>query len=171
MGSAGNLMTASYAAQGVNSLTTAYANSEAYKAKGEYDQRLSELNAKASEAQAADALQRGSVDANTQHRKTEQLLGAQRAAGGAEGVDLNSGSFADIQGETRTISAVDEATIRNNAWREALGFKVEANNARARGEFSRLSADEMARSTLVTGGLGAIGYGARAGYNYKKGKG
>jgi hypothetical protein len=76
----------------------------------------------------------------------------------ASGVDINSGSAADVQANTATIGALDEATIRNNAAREAFGYTTQATDYLTRARFARTAASNAAlgvegdeASTLLTG--------------------
>lgn len=78
--------------------------------------------------QAQDALKRGQVAEQERRQKTAQQIGAQRAALASSGTDVNTGSNADIQGDTASTGELDALTIRNNAEREAYDKKVMASN-------------------------------------------
>ena len=77
---------------------------------------------------ARDVLERAEFDVNRYRLQEAQVIGAQRAAFGAAGVDINVGTPADIQAETRDIAAQDIAQIRLNAEREAWGIRAQARN-------------------------------------------
>jgi hypothetical protein len=143
----------------------ASADAEAARAQGEYQKEVADTNARIADVQATDAITRGEKDANLVGRKTKEIVGAQRAALGASGVDVNSGSAVDVQSDTKARGAADELTIRNNAWREAWGYKVESQNATKAGQYAQMAGENTARTTILTGGLNALGYGLKgAGY-------
>jgi hypothetical protein len=47
--------------------------------------------------------------------------------------------------------------IKNNAWREAYGYKVEGYNASLQGKIQEATTRQNIRSTLAAGGLQAVG--------------
>lgn len=85
-------------------------------------------NERAANRLARDVLDRAEFDAARYDLQAQQIVGAQRAAFGAAGVDLNVGSPADIRRETESIAARDIAQIRLNAEREAWGIRTQARN-------------------------------------------
>lgn len=125
---------------------------------GRANDRLARQNARIAEAQAEDALVRGEQDVTRRRIKTEGQIGAQRARLAAQGVDINVGSAAEIQAETAALSELDVVTIRNNAAREAWGYRTQAADYRARGRIARTEGTYDALGTLLTTGARAGGY-------------
>lgn len=124
----------------------------------EYNAAVARNNQIVADRQADDAVKRGQVAEDEQRRKTAQIKGAQRAALGASGVALDSGSPLDILGDTAAFGELDALTIRNNASREAYGYKVQGMNfaaeaglADARGAAAKQSALIGAGATLLSG--------------------
>lgn len=156
------LEAAAFAAMSATSLYGAFNQSAAQEAQGDYQRRAYNTNAELSEMRAQDAEKRGLKEANAYGQKVKGVVGSQRAAFAAQGVDVDSGSAADIQAETRAIGAQDTLRIKNNAWREAWGFRMDAAQGRATGDMAQRSGSNSARTTLMTGGLEAAGYGLRA---------
>lgn len=72
------------------------------------------------------ARQKGYAEAETQGIKTGKIIGQQRAAQGASGLDVNFGSNVDVRETTAQIGRLDELTIINNAMNKALGLETEA---------------------------------------------
>lgn len=130
---------------------------------GRENQRIDEYNAKVSDLQATDAIQRGENDSLKQRAIAKRAIGRQRAALAASGMDINSGTASDIQDETHALGELDALTIRNNAAREAWGYRVQAKGRRMQGSIDRSQADRAATGTLLTTGADAyrMGYGAR----------
>jgi hypothetical protein len=129
---------------------------ESMRMLGEHQKGQFELNAQIGELQARDAKMRGDRNEILSRNRTKQTLGSQRAALAASGIDVNSGSAADIQKETTDFGAEDVITIRNNAWREAWGFKVQANNDIGRGQAAMFGANNDANNTILTGRMNAF---------------
>lgn len=140
------------------SIFGAVKQSAAQKAQGEYQKSMSEINAKLAETSAKDAIFRGDEAAKNIQGQTKQLIGSQRAALAAQGINIDSGSALDIQADTARQGEIDAITVKNNAWREAWGYKVEALNSTYQGKFAQMGANAAAKNTLLTGGLQAAGY-------------
>ncbi len=109
------------------------------------------------ERRAKDAIERGRTAELRERQRTRKLIGAQRAAGAAQGIQIEEGSFAELLSETATLGAADAATIRVNASREALGFRLGAARLESQRRLERLVGKRRERTTLVTGGLRAVG--------------
>jgi hypothetical protein len=93
-------------------------------AQQSYMAQLSRQRQQLAEQQARDAEQRGEVAEQKQRDLTAQRIGTQRAALAAQGTDLE-GSPIDILGDTARAGEQDALTIRNNAAREAWGYRVQ----------------------------------------------
>ena len=111
--------------------------------------------ARLEDVEAESAITRGRDEETEARIKTKKLIGAQRARLAAQGIEIDSGSALDIQLETAELGAADALTIRNNAFRESTGHRIQAIDFRNQAEFARLSGKNRARNTLVTGGLNA----------------
>lgn len=137
-------------------LVNGYAQGEAQKAQGRYAERMSELNARMIDLRADDTLKRGDQEAGVFGKKIRKLVGAQRAALGASGIAIDSGSAQAVQDETELSGKLDALTIKNNAWKEAWGLRTEARNARFEGKMARTTADGNAARTYAAAGLDAF---------------
>lgn len=143
----------------------AYSQSQAISSQADYRTRIAALNSRNSELRAKDAIERGEEAAGRHKTQVRKLIGAQRAALAAQGIDVNSGSAMEVQNDTAKLGELDAMTIRNNAWREAMGYRMQGNNYIAEGEFAGLSAENQSTNTLLTGGIQALSY-----YNQSKKK-
>lgn len=138
-----------------SSLMGASANASALEAQGDHAKMVGDFNAKLSEMQAQDALERGGKDAEQLQKQASRMIGSQKAALAAQGIEVDSGSAAEIQNDTKEMAARDAVTIRNNAAREAFGFKVQAMNSTMEGNFAQMGARNQASNTLLVGGMSA----------------
>lgn len=123
-----------------------------------YAARVADANAAMDRAAAQDAIDRGAKEEQRQYRKNAQLLGQQRAALAANGLEVDFGSAADIQGDTKRIGWEDASTIRQNAIREAKGYEISAANNVDKAASSRAGASAAvigsvfdAGSTILSG--------------------
>lgn len=130
---------------------------EASAIQGQAEFQSSQLltQARLEKLEAESAETRGRDEEAEQKRKTKLLIGKQRAALAAQGIEIDSGSALDLQLETAEYGAIDALTIRNNAFREATGHRIQAIDFQNQAEFARMSGRNRSRDTLVTGGLNA----------------
>jgi hypothetical protein len=87
---------------------------------------MAKYQQKVAQGQARDAIDRGQAAEDAHRRKVAQFAGKQRATMGASGVELTSGSFADVLQDTAMLGELDALTIRSNAQREAYGYQSQA---------------------------------------------
>lgn len=103
------------------------------QAQGRGAQELANAEAGFLDAQAGDAIERGQQEEQRHRSAVSKLKGSQRARLAAQGIDINSGSAADLQMETEILGEIDARTIRSNARREAWGFTTQADLVRRGG--------------------------------------
>jgi len=123
--------------------------------QGDFERNQFLRNAEFADIQAKDATSRGALAASRQRAEIGKVVGGQRAAFAANGIDAASRSVSDVAADTTLKGELDAITIESNAFREAFGFRVEAAESRAAGEAARASSQVRAGNTLITGGLNA----------------
>lgn len=117
--------------------------------------QASRYQARVSEWQAQDAIERGR-EAENQHRlAVRRLVGAQRVSFAAQGVDVNDGSALDVQLDTVRHGTADAIRIRNNAAREAWGYRNRASVQRQQGGMAVAEGVGSAGGTLLGGAVNA----------------
>jgi hypothetical protein len=104
-----------------------------------------DTNATLAEGQASDVIARGNQAAGQAIRGGRLLAGSQRAAYAAQGLDASVGSPAQVIANDRQLSELDALTIRNNALREAWGYRTEAASYRAQGNYARMAGRNTAK--------------------------
>lgn len=111
----------------------------------------SDFEAKLAALQATDAVQRGSEAAERERIQTETAVGSAKARLAASGVTVGTGSAARVVEQDSTLGALDQQMIRNNAAREAFGYKANAelNQLGARQRAAAIRAQSY--DTLLTG--------------------
>lgn len=173
MGASGN-MVSGFASlmQGGTAIAGGMAQSTAAKLQGQYTQQQDTFNASIADLQAADAVRRGQVQAEQSGTRTQQLIGNIRSQAGAQGVDVNTGTAKDLQEDAAGLGAMDELTIRNNAYREAFGYQVKSLADTEAGNWAALTGNANAGSTLLLGGMNAAAFATKGvGYFAKSGGG
>lgn len=98
----------------------------AIEEQGKYQRAMDFLNQQAAEVGAGDALDRGAQAAGQARMAGSQLIAKQKVGYAAAGVDVQSGSALDAMADARMLSELDAQKLRNNAAREALGYKMKA---------------------------------------------
>ena len=118
---------------------------------GKANQKINNYNAAVADMQATDALARGETTASEAGTKTRELIGAQKAAYAAQGIDVTTGSAAEVQDQTQQIAQRDIQTIRLNALREAWGYKSQAKGMRMAGKYAYQGGVNNAIGTGLSG--------------------
>lgn len=138
----------------------------ALSAYGQYKQSQdaasqADQNAQLADAQAAGAYQRGAQVIGQLRMRGAQMLGAQKAAYAGSGVDVTQGTPLQTFKQTQFMEDLDVATARNNAAREAWGYKVEGGNYSNQAGALRSNA-AFGLGASILGGVGEIAsYGGR----------
>lgn len=137
----------------VSSFGNAYITSE----QGRAQKAVSRYNASIARMQADDALERGRFAERQYRRDVSRAIGSQRSGFAAQNVDVDAGTAAYIQSDAKRISELDALMIRNNAAKEAMGYRMGAEIEAGRGAAASRMARAQAALTLSTGGSEAYG--------------
>ena len=151
-----------FAAQAVSQVGETYVQQGAIKAQDRYQRTQAGITARRLQIQAEDATSRGAEAAGKIKRQTNIMRGAQRAGYAGQGVAMDSGTPGMVGAETELYGEMDAQTARNNAWREAWGFRNEAQDVLMESRMKSAEAKNARRSTIITGGLNAIQSGMLA---------
>lgn len=153
MGETAWLFAASSGANAIGTAAQTYSQSQAIKAQGRFQKNQLEFNASVAELQAEDAITRGNKEALNKRKQSKQVIGSQRAALAAQGIEVNADTASQIQEDTAGLAAEDIITIKNNAWREAWGYRVQAQDLRTQAAMAKSAARFNQTQTILTGGL------------------
>ena len=152
---AGSLQMLSSVMSGVGAVTQAYgayATGQANSNAANYQAAVARNNAIVAEEHARYALEAGRIGEQNQRQKTAQMIGAQRAQMAASGIDIGSGTPLNLQASTAQVGELDALTIRNNAMRQAYGYRVQASDFGANAGLL----DMQASNSRKAGTIGAI---------------
>ncbi len=134
----------------------------AIERQSQFQAQQDRFNADLIDFQREDLLDRVGDDIEQRQKQVKQILGSQKAVLAARGIDVDSEFAEQAAFEERQIAVEDVSAIKNNAWRQALGLKLQSQNLRTQAKFTQAAGSEAASSTLTTGGLQALGTGSRA---------
>lgn len=172
---------ASAAFQGVSSIGNGYIQASALRSQADYEKKIAELNNQRLEANAGlvdeaatDAVKRGNTSALQRVEKQRQDDGTIRAQAASEGA-LGSEAQTNAMSAVDTMSAVNQASIKTNAYREAFGLQSQSIALRGQEQDNTFGAriranqlEGMAKSSMITGWTKAIGFGMTSASDYSK---
>lgn len=120
-----------------------------------YQAQVARNNAIIAQQKADYAIQSGQQQAATQSMKGAATLGKIKANQAASGVDVNSGSAADVQVSQRELNKLDTDTVLNNAELKAWGYRTEATSDTAQAQLSDMQAEQapIGAAFSAAGGL------------------
>jgi hypothetical protein len=130
---------------------------------GKYQGKVDENNAQLADYQAQNTALAGSIEEERQRAKVRQMVGTQRAALAANGLDLSEGTPLDLVVETAAVGTEDALNIRYNAMREAWGYRAQAQGYRDKAKYDRAAGRSGAFGTLLTTGATAFGMASAGG--------
>jgi hypothetical protein len=113
-------------------------------------------NSRMAMMEAEDAVRRGDQKALEVRKQGKKLIGSQRAAMAAQGLDIEADDALAIQTETAGLTALDSQQIKSNAWQEAWGYRVQSQDYASKARFARVQGMQKANSTILTTGLGIM---------------
>lgn len=105
------------------------------------------------------ALSTGESQARQYGMSAAQRMGSIKAAQGASGIDIGSGSSVDVRSSQRLATNIDLNTIRTNAARTAYGYEVEATQDTAQSKLYGMASTDAAEAGHIKA-LGSLISGA-----------
>lgn len=124
---------------------------------GKAAKSAAEYNAKMGEIQAQDVINRAAIEQEKQRQKVRSLRASQDVNAAASGVVVGSGSAGDIAEQTVVLGKEDEFTIKNNAMRQAWGYRAQAGLDYMQGVAAQKKSQLDAAGTLLTAGARTVG--------------
>ena len=125
-----------------------------------------DFNAQVADVQAQDAVERGAQDESRFRSGVKLMIGEQRAGQAAGNIDVGFGSAVDVQADAAYLGELDAMTVRQNAQRDAWGYKVQAVDYRKRAAVTRMEGANFAdagQNAKTAARIGAVGSSVIAG--------
>lgn len=107
----------------IASMNAAQQQADAQAKAAQYQAQVAANNQKIANYNASLAEQQGQQQLQASREESAQQMGAIRAAMGASGLDLNSGSALRNQQGLAQVSSLNESTITSNAARSAWNYR------------------------------------------------
>jgi hypothetical protein len=154
---------------------TAFIGGSAFSAASGYNKAKSEKsslnsqawadrqNAQVADWQASLAIQNGQTEEEKSRLETAGVYGRERAAMGANGVDLGYGSANDILASTKFLGERDAMQIHDNALRTAWGYRTEGTNYRNKAAMEHAGANSIKPWMSAFGSL--LGSASKSGFS------
>ena len=133
---------------GINS----YQQGKAQQAQYNYQAQVNQQNAKIAQENAAMERQQGIEEARLQRIKASQVIGSQKTAMAANGVDITQGTALDVIEDTAAMGELDALQTRYNYERKAQAYEVQAGNYQNQGNLD-IIAGQNAYSAGKANGL------------------
>ena len=140
-------------------LASGYFASQNIKETARLNRDIAEMNAEFAELDAYDAKLQGETEKAQYQATIDKTLSEQQLAMTAAGVDVNYGSAAEIQQETRFIGELNKMEIEKRAEEQALGYTKEARKIRSNSFLEYGEARKKAASTMFQSGMSAASTG------------
>lgn len=122
-----------------------YQQGQAQRQQAQYQSAVADLNAQTARRNSSLASQNAAyVEAGAakqideRARRIRAVQGAQRAALAANGLLLDSGTAADLTGDTARLGNLAIGEIRENGGRQAAGYRIAGMNAEAEAQAATL---------------------------------
>lgn len=153
---------AAIAATAISAGVSAYGSIQsgnAQAAAANYQAQVNNQNAQIAAQNATAATQAGNAQAEQEMMRNAAQQSRIRAEVGASGLDVNSGSAADVQSGQGIIGNLDVLTIRNQAARQAYGYETQSTGFSNQAQLNTAQAG-FDKTAGTIGGIGSILGGA-----------
>jgi hypothetical protein len=133
---------------------------KAQQAQYNYQAKVQEENAKIAQENANVERQQGIEEARLQRLKTASVIGSQKTAMAANGVDITQGTAVDVISDTAAMGELDALQTQYNYETKARAYEVESGNFKNQANLDRISgqnaysAGKMNALTSTINGLG-----------------
>lgn len=152
------------AIQAFGAVQSGYAKSAA----AAYQSQVAANNAKIAQQDATLDIQAGEVAAVNRGLKTRAMVGQEKAAQGASGIDVNSGSAVDVRAGTEELGMLDALTVRSDASKKAYAKQVEAVSDTAQSQLLTAESEQDVTAGWISGAGTLLSSTSSVGGNYAK---
>lgn len=133
-----------------------------------YQAQVSANNATIANQNANYATEAGQAQAGAQSLKGAATAGRIKTAQAASGIDVNTGSAANVQVSQREQSNVDSATMLNNAELQAYGYRSQATGFEAQEGLEKTEAEQAPIGADLSAAGGLLGSASGLGFKWSQ---
>jgi hypothetical protein len=141
---------------------------QAQKAAAQYQSQVAANNATIASMNANAATAQGNQQLQAAQEQAAQHQGMIRAAFGAGGIDLNSGSALRDQQGVAEVDSLNEQTITSNAARQAWNYQNQSGNYDASSALAAQSANSASTAGYLSGFSSILGGAGTIADRYSK---
>lgn len=116
-----------------------------------YQAQVAKNNSIIAKQNATYSAEAGSAQTEEQGLKSASKSGLVRAAFASNGLDVNTGSAADVQTSQRELGYLDTATTASNAALQTYGYNTQSQNYKAQEELENQEAIDAPIEGLLNG--------------------
>ena len=142
---------------------------ESTKAMYDYQAGVANLNAQIARQNEEYAIQTGEHQAVQAGLQGAATSGQIKAAQGASGLDVNSGSAKDVQASQTLINRTNMANIRSNAAKTAYNYENEAVGFNAQAGLDTLAGQSAQTASYISAASSIIGGASSVASQWQKG--
>lgn len=151
-----------YAALAGFQLWSSLQQAQMYQENARIQQQVADMNAKYAEIDAYNLELATEAEIAAYQPVIDQTVAEQRAGYAEQDVDVNYGTAAEVQAETRLTGFMNQLKMRQEGRARAMGIRNEAGNYRLGGATARAQGEMNAFGARLTGYLGAAQTGMAA---------
>lgn len=122
-----------------------------------YQAQVAQNNSTIAQRNATYATQAGEAQATEKSLQNAQQLGKIKAAQAANGVDVNSGSAADVQASQREIGQVDTENTVQQSLLQAYGYRQQAATYAGQAGLDQAESSNDVEGGILSGAGGLLG--------------
>lgn len=134
-------------------------NADAMRRQAYFEANQMEYNAELLDLYKEDLRKQSLNDIFQREAQVRQMLGDQKVALAAQGIDLSSEVAQNLSADEIQTGIDDVQAIKNNTWKEVFGIEVQQADLRTKAMGARITGKSQAKATLATGGLSALSMG------------
>lgn len=136
----------------------------------DYQAGVARLNEQISLQNAEYARQTGELSAERYGLAAGQRMGQIRAAQASTGLDVNSGSAAQVRASQRNLSAMDTATIRSESAKTAYNYEVQGTQYEAQAQLDTTAGKSAAAAGFIGAASSMVGTASSVSSEWLKGQ-
>lgn len=146
----------------------AFQQGQAQAQAAKYNSIVAQHNANQATLNAAMTMEAGNAQVAAEGRKNRATMGEIKAQQAASGINVNTGSTADVQQSAHELGELDALTVRSNAAKEAYGYQVQSKNFEAESQLKKIEASHDLEASYINSGTTFLGSASDASTNYAR---
>jgi hypothetical protein len=150
------MMMASSAISGVGDILASQNEANALNIKAGFSRFQAGENIKRAGMAQSEIQTQESTELQQSGSRANAIIGKQRAAYSAQGINVNTGSAELEQTTEGQMSSIDSQTIMNDAALKAWGIETGATQAAGQEQFEALGEEAQAKTSIILGGASAL---------------